>query len=353
MAGRIVPLDNWIRYHSAAMKILVIDRDEVRRLLPMEQCIEAMEGALRNLAQGEAQQPLRTICWLPGKKGGIGSMPAALGQPPAAGIKVVTVFPSNHGTEYDSHQGAVLLFEVEHGCLVAMAEAGEITAIRTAAVSAVATKLLARPEAGDLAIIGSGVQARTHLEALSLVRDLRRVRVWSPTPENRQAFAERESRRRGIRVESVESPGSAVEGADLICTCTFAKEPVLESGWISPGAHINAVGSSVASAREIDTQTLLKSRLFIDRRESAVNEAGDFLIPLREGAVDESHIQGEIGDLLIGKLQGRRSAQEITLFKSLGLGVEDVAAIHHIYTQAQEQGLGARVPFGGPISESD
>ncbi|HSR66428.1 MAG TPA: ornithine cyclodeaminase family protein [Acidobacteriota bacterium] len=330
------------------MEILVIDRPLVRRLLPMGQCIGAMRKALAGLARGEGVQPLRTIMWLPEKKGAIGLMPGYTADPPAAGVKVVTVFPQNHGTEFDSHQGAVLLFHAQHGYLLALAEAGEITAIRTAAVSAVASDLLARPQAGDLAILGSGVQARQHLEAMSCVRDLRRVRVWSPTREHREDFAARLSGRFGCRVEAMRGPRETVEGADLICTTTFASQPVLEGGWLAPGCHINAVGSSLPTARELDSQAVLRSRLFIDRLESTLNEAGDFLIPKEEGVIDDSHIQGEIGDILEGKIEGRRGHHEITLFKSLGLAVEDVQAVEWIYRQALSQGVGEKVPFGGP-----
>ncbi|HSR50750.1 MAG TPA: ornithine cyclodeaminase family protein [Acidobacteriota bacterium] len=329
------------------MEILVIDRPLVRRLLPMEECVQAMREALASLARGECVQPLRSIMWLPGKKGALGLMPGYTGRPSAAGVKVVTVFPGNHGTEYDSHQGAVLLFDSDHGHLLALAEAGEITAIRTAAVSAVATDLLAKEEAGDLALLGSGVQARQHLEAMSCVRSLRRVRVWSPTRDHCEEFASRLSGRFGCRVETVTGPREAVEGADLICTTTFASEPVLKGEWLVPGAHINAVGSSLPTSRELDTLAVLRSRLFVDRLESTLNEAGDFLIPKKEGVIGDEHIQGEIGDILEGKTGGRGEDHEITLFKSLGLAVEDVQAIEWIYRKALEQGVGVKVPFGG------
>ncbi len=334
------------------MDILVIDRDEVRRLLPMAACIEVMETALRTLAEGGAVQPLRSLMRLPGQKGILGMMPACTQEPPATAIKVVTVFPGNHGTEFDSHQGAVLLFDDQRGQLLAVAEAAEITAIRTAAVSALATRLLARPDAGDLALLGSGVQARTHLEALSLVRPLRRVRVWSPNAQHRQSFAKREDERYSFPVEAAQSARQAVRDADLICTVSFARQPIFEADWIAPGAHINAVGSSTPKAREVDSQTMARSRFFVDRRESTLNESGDFLIPKSEGLVDDSHIQGEVGELLLGRCLGRTTESEITLFKSLGLGVEDAAAVHHVYHQARKEGLGTAVPFGGPREAS-
>lgn len=311
------------------------------------------EEALAALARGEAILPLRSILWLPEKVGALGLMPSFLGPSNVVGLKAVTFFPRNEGTSLDSHQGAVLLFEAENGRLLAVIDATSITAIRTAAVSGVATRLLAREDAGDLAIVGSGVQARTHLEAMRLARPLRRVRVASKSFQKAQSFAARESKRRGIEIEPARSVEEAVRGADLICTVTSSREPVLAGEWIAAGAHINAVGSSVPFARELDTAAVVRSRLFVDRRESALHEAGDFLIPKKEGAIGDDHIQGEIGEILIARFRGRESPEEITLFKSLGLAIEDLAAAHHIYTQAIASGAGTSLEFGGARYETD
>lgn len=329
------------------MKVLIVNQTEVSLLLPMGECMEVMAQALSALARGEAILPLRPVLWLPEKVGALGMMPAYLGNIKAMGLKVVSVFPGNHGTEYDSHQGAVMLFETEHGRLLALMDATEITAIRTAAVSGVATRLLARADAGDLAILGSGVQARTHLEAMLLARPIRRVRVWSQNRDHAARFAERESQRHGVSVESSATAHEAVAAADIICTTTSAREPVLLGDWLMPGAHINAVGSSVAFTRELDTAAVVRSRLFVDRRESTLNEAGDFLFPKKEGAIGDGHILGEIGDLLLGRMQGRASPDEITLFKSLGLAVEDLASAYHIYQKALETGIGTAIELGG------
>jgi ornithine cyclodeaminase len=334
------------------VKVLIVNQSEVARLLSMGECIAAMEGALKALAQGEALVPLRQVVPLPRGLGALAAMPGYSETLKAIGVKVITVFPGNRGTDYDSHQGAVLLFEAGHGGLMAIVDASEVTAIRTAAVSAVATRLLARPTAGDLAILGSGVQARTHLDAMLLVRPIKRVRVWSPTPGHAQAFAERESRRHDVRVEAMGSARGAVKVADIICTVTSSREPVLRGEWIEPGAHVNAVGASVKTARELDTDAVKKARLFVDRRESALSEAGDVLVPLAEKAIREDHIRGEIGEVLAGKVEGRKTSREITLFKSLGLAVEDLAAVHLIYTRAVEQGLGTLVELGGARKES-
>ena len=324
---------------------LVIDHATVRRLLPMEEAIDAMTRAFRALAEGKAILPLRSIVWTPDRTGGLGVMPGFL--PDRLGLKAVTVFPGNHGTELDSHQGVVLLFEARRGQLLAILDATEVTAIRTAAVSALATRLLAREDAGDLAIFGSGTQARTHLSAMLAVRPIRRVRVWSRDPENARAFSARESRRHGVSVDVSLSAEDAARGADLLCTVTSTREPFLRGEWLSPGAHVNAVGSSVPSARELETGAVARGRFFGDRRESIVNESGDFLSARREGAVNDDHFAGELADVLAGTIPGRRSAEEITIFKSLGLAIEDVAAADHVYGRATREEAGMRVDLGG------
>ena len=333
------------------MKVLIVNSSEVRRLLPMDECVDVMADALSALARGEAIVPLRPILWLPDKTGALGMMPSFLGNADALGLKVVTVFQGNHGTRYDSHQGAVLLFEAKHGRLLSIMDATSITAIRTAAVSGVATRLLARTDAKSLAILGSGVQARTHLAAMIHSRPIESVRVWSRDAEHARKFSGRERERHGIGVTTAPSVQEAVHGADIICTTTSAREPILEGKWISPGAHINAVGSSVPVARELDSFAVRRARLYVDRRESALNEAGDFLLARKEGAVDDSHIVGEIGELLLGKIEGRRSPEEITLFKSLGLAVEDLAAANHIYRKAIDSNSGVSVELGGDRDE--
>ncbi len=339
--------------------ILVLDREDVATLLPMAECVDLMAEALSALADGWAEVPLRTAMWLPQRHGLLGMMPGYLLTKKVMGLKAVSVMPGNHGTELDAHQGGVLLFETERGRPLALVDASEITALRTAAVSGVATRLLARRRATDLAILGTGVQAATHLEAMFCVRAIGRVRVWSRTPEHVREFAERASVRHGIEVEPILSARDAVEGADIVCTTTSANEPILEGDWIEPGAHINAVGSSVPVAREVDAAVLARSRIFVDRRESALAEAGDLLLAHLDGdQVPDSDqipdgdqiagwIQGELGELLTGRVAGRTSEDEITLFESLGLGVEDVAAAYAVYEKARKNGMGTPVSLGG------
>ena len=321
----------------------------------MDECIGLMEAVLAALARGEAFLPLRSILWLPDRKGALGLMPAFLAAEKALGVKAVTFFPQNEGTELDSHQGAVLLFDSERGSLEAVIDATSVTAIRTAAVSGAATRLLARAGAGDLALVGSGVQAATHLAAMLAVRRIRRVRVASRDFSAARAFAQRQSRRHGIAVEAVASVREAVADADIVCTVTSSREPVVLGDWLAPGAHVNAVGSSVASARELDTAAVARARLYVDRRESALSEAGDFLIAKREGAVGDGHIVGEIGEVLTGKAPGRGSDAEITLFKSVGLAVEDVACARHIAEKARSEpgGVIPRFELGGGRDEGD
>ncbi len=329
------------------MPVLLLDEHAVARHLPMADCIPLMRRTLEALARGEALQPLRAVHWLPDRRGLVATMPAALADPPSFGVKAISVFPGNAGTRYDSHQGVVLLFEGVHGTIAAIVDASSITAIRTAAVSAAATDALATPGAGDLALLGSGVQATTHLEAMACVRPLRRVRVWSRTAEHARAFAERASARVDVRVEAMPDARSAVEGADIVCTCTSSRDPVVEGEWLAAGAHVNAIGASQPGARELDAEAVARARLWVDRRESAENEAGEYLIARGEGAIGEDHIAGEIGELFLGRLPGRRSPEEITLFKGLGLGVEDVAAAHFCWEHARGDEAVPRVDLGG------
>jgi ornithine cyclodeaminase len=316
----------------------------VRQLLPMAACMDAMESALMALGKGEAQNPLRSFTWLPDKRGLLAAMSALTND--ALGVKVISVFPGNINSEYESHMGAVMLFEATYGRPLALIDASEVTAIRTAAVSGVATRLLAREDAQDLAILGTGAQADVHLEAMLVARNIQRVRAWSRSEANRNKFAIRAKEHFGLDIELTDTAEAAVRGADIICTVTSAREPVLAGDWLSPGTHLNVVGASTANAREVDTAAMAKSRLFVDRRESTLNEAGDFLIPKHEGVIGDDHIVAELGELLLGQAAGRDSAEEITLFKSLGLAVEDLASAQLIYQQAVEQGVGTAVEFG-------
>jgi len=329
------------------MEVLVLNGEQVAELMPMPECIKVMRDALAALARGEALVPLRTVMRVPGVSGFLGLMPGYIspraGQEGALGMKAVSVFPGNAQRGIDTHQGAVLLFEADTGRLSALMDAAAITAIRTAAVSGVATDVLARPDASELAILGAGVQARTHIEAIAAVRPLRRVRIWSRNAEHAAALAAELRRRFGFPIEAAPSAEAAVREADIVATVTASPEPILQRAWLKEGVHINAVGSSIPTSREIDTATMVAARLFVDRRESALAEAGDLLIAIGEGAVKGDHVQAELGEVIIGKNPGRRSPRELTLFKSLGLAVEDVASAAYIARRARETGTGQTV----------
>jgi ornithine cyclodeaminase/alanine dehydrogenase-like protein (mu-crystallin family) len=329
------------------MEVLVLNGEQVAQLMPMSECIKVMRDALAALARGEALVPLRTVMRVPGVSGFLGLMPGYIaplkGQEGALGLKAVSVFPGNASRGIDTHQGAVLLFEADTGRLSALLDGAAITAIRTAAVSGVATDVLARPDASELAVLGAGVQARTHIEAIAAVRPLRRVRIWSRNPEHAAALASELRRRFGFPIEAAPSAEAAVREADLVATVTASPEPILKHEWLKEGVHINAVGSSIPTSREIDTATMVAARLFVDRRESALAEAGDLLIAMREDAVTGDHVQAELGEVIIGKNPGRRSPRELTLFKSLGLAVEDVASAAYLVRRARETGTGQTV----------
>lgn len=328
------------------MKILILDNLQIRELLPMTECIELMADALAALARGEVFQPLRTIICPPDARGLLGLMPAfRAGDRGAFGMKAICVFPENPAKGKDAHQGAVMLFSRETGEMLALMNASAITAIRTAAVSAVATRLLAREDAQHLAIIGAGVQARTHLTALAAVRQIKHARVACRNIEHAEELAREMQPKFSFPIEPVRTNEEAVRDADMIVTATSSLEPVINKNWISPGAHVNAIGTHSPNSREIDSATMAAARIFTDRRESALNESGDYLLAAKEGLVSPESIAGEIGELLVGTKSGRTSATEITLFKSLGLAIEDVVSADYLYRKAQAQNKGTWVEF--------
>jgi ornithine cyclodeaminase/alanine dehydrogenase-like protein (mu-crystallin family) len=318
------------------MGVLVLNETDVRRLLPMKECLEVMADALAALERGDMTMPLRSVFRPPDAGSLMGLMPAHRVDA-AYGLKAICVFPGNPARGLDAHQGAVLLFDGETGELRAAMNASAITEIRTAAVSGVATRLLARDDARVLAILGAGVQARAHVAAMAAVREFGQVRVWSRTLEHARALAEE------VGGEAVASAQEALAGADVVCTTTTASEPVVRLEWLARGAHVNAVGSSIPTTRELDTATMAAAALFVDLRESTLNEAGDYLLAAGEGAIGPEHIRAELGELLTGKAKGRTSDDELTVFKSLGLAAEDLAAAEHLYRRARDTGTGTEV----------
>jgi ornithine cyclodeaminase/alanine dehydrogenase-like protein (mu-crystallin family) len=328
------------------MTVTVLNHQEVKGLLPMSECIDVMEHAFVALARGEIEQPLRTIFRPSDVKGVMALMPTFRGGGmPLFGLKAICVFPGNAAIGKDAHQGAVILFDGTTGELRAIVDASAITAIRTAAVSALATKALATADASTLAIIGAGVQARTHLEAIACVRKLGRVRVTASRKENAEAFAREMQAQFPCDIGAADSNEAAVRDAQIIVTATTSRDPVVRREWLAAGAHINAVGTFSPKARELDTATMVAGSVFVDRRESAFNEAGDYLIAAAEGAIGPESIQAELGEVLIGKHPGRMSQDEITIFKSLGLAMEDLAAAEYCYLKAREIKRGTSVSW--------
>jgi ornithine cyclodeaminase len=320
------------------MQIRMIDAATVRHLLPVEECIELMRSAFLSVARGETGQLLRSVLMLPGGDGAcFGTMSGYMTEPNAFGVKVNSVFPANFGKGFPSHQGVMLIFERQHGQLVAILDAGEITAIRTAAASAAATDVLAREDARRLAVLGYGRQAAMHIASMRAVRPMEKLTVWGRSAERAQAFAEEQRKLHGIDVEVAPDAKQAIAGADVVCTTTAAAEPIIAGDWITPGCHLNVVGSSMARHREIDTSAVVRSRFFVDYRPMCLSEGGEFVNAWEEGAVTPDHIVGEVGEVLAGVCEGRRDAAEITLFKSLGMPVEDIAAAAHVLRKAKAQ----------------
>ena len=322
----------------------------------MDECIELVSSVLASLEKGEADMPLRFGYKLPlpeGKFGVLASMPSYLSLPSGESFcanKVITVYPANKAAGMHSHQGAILLFEAAHGKLVAVVDAGEVTAVRTAAASGVATRLLAREgeDVAELALLGSGAQARTHLHAMLLVRPtLRRVRCWSRSPGSAERFCAW-ARAEFPTLEDVSAAASAeaaARGADVICTLTPSAEPVLRSEWVKDGTHINAVGACTPRHRELEGALVARCRLFADQRRSCLAEPGDVVAPIAEGLIGAEHIVAELGELLCGKAAGRCAPTDVTVFESLGLAVQDLASALHIYRKLSE-----RQAAGGAIA---
>jgi len=312
------------------MSVRVVGEQDVHRLLPMDECIEAMAEVLAELARGGLHNPLRFVVRPSDASTLMGLMPAYRGTgEPTYSLKTVVIAPDNPTRGLDAHQGFVALFDGTTGQTRALVNASAITAIRTAAVSAVATRALAREGSKTVAILGAGVQAKSHLDAMRAL-GYDSFAGWS----------------RSAQLDGVEHAGSveeALRGADVVCTTTTAREPIVRREWLKDGAHVNAVGSSIPTTRELDTATMAAAALFVDRRESTLNESGDYLFAVQEGAIGPEHIRAELGDVLAGSAEGRRGDDELTVFKSLGIAVEDLAAAQLAARKAEAENAGAVV----------
>jgi len=333
---------------------LLLRESEVRALLSMEDAIGLMADALQAFSTGGVEQPVRLAMVIPPHDGYLGLMPAHIRATQAKegrlgeglGAKAVTIFPRNAARDLPTILSVVLLWDGATGDLLAMMDGRLITEVRTAATSAVATRVLARPDARVLAMLGAGVQARSHLEALALIRPLRQVRLWSRSPASVQRLiGQIRPGIGGVPLVACATAEEAARGADIIVTATASATPVLAGKWIAPGAHINAVGAPQPTMRELDTAAVRGARLYVDSRAGALVESGDIMVPIAEKVIGPGHIIGEVGEVLAGKVSGRTSDRDITLFKSLGMAVEDVAAAQYIYSRARQQGVGQQIDF--------
>jgi ornithine cyclodeaminase len=318
--------------------VLILGHDDVLAALSPQDCADAMAEVLAAHARGEARMPLRSMVPFEGAAGFMATMPAWRGgDDPVFSLKSLVIVTGNPARGLDTHQGTVTLFDGSTGEPRAILDASAVTEVRTAAVSAVATRVLAREDARVLAILGAGVQGRSHLRALVPVRGFEEVRVYAPSREHAQAVAVG-------RATVASSAEEAVRGADVVVTATSSSHPVISRAWLSPGAHVNAVGASVPSARELDLETVVDGALFCDSRESLRNEAGEFRLALEQGAISgEDHVRAELGEVLAGMAPGRTGPEELTVFRSLGLAVEDLAAAERAVARARELGIGTEV----------
>lgn len=321
----------------------VISAKDVHALLDMEHCMERVRHAFTLEAGGKALQPIRTKMDLPDGRGLLGMMPGAIVDPPCFGIKVVSVFPENFAAGMRSHQGLVILFESTQGRPIAALEAGSITAIRTAAASAVATDILARKDATILAVYGYGEQAHVHIEAICRIRRISRILVWGRNPDRAEAFVEEHRKSTGCDVSVARDPAEAAACADIICTTTASREAFFCGDWLKPGTHLNVVGASVPTVAEVDTETVLRSRVYADYVDSALALAGELRTALGSNTIERTHILGSVGEVILGRVPGRTAASEITLFRSLGMIVEDLVTAEHVLRLAAERNIGSLV----------
>jgi alanine dehydrogenase len=326
------------------MSLLLIRAEEIRELLPMDECIEAMDSAMRAFSAGEVSIPPRTIAPLADGRSFFILMPGEMLSPAIYGAKVVGLHPDNPAQDQPAVQGFVVLFDSLTGNPAALIDGAEITALRTAATSALATRALAREDASSHGILGTGVQAASHLEAISCVRDIRTVRIWGRDPDKARQFAAEHAGRLGRDISAVDNPAEA-GACDIVSVVTNSPAPVLSGGWLQEGAHINLVGAHEPGDREAETDAVNRSRVYVDSLEGALSEAGDILIPISEGAITRDHIVDEIGNVLLGNAPGREGPQQITMYKSLGLFAQDLYAGAALMDKAMKTGKGQRVAF--------
>ncbi len=323
--------------------MLVLSEKEIQSLIDIEELIRALEKAHIQFSTGKAVMPVRLVVPLPEIKGRITSMPAYLSEDKALGMKVVTYFPENPKRGLPIILATVFLYSAESGKLLAVMDGTYVTAIRTACISAVATRALANPETPVLGVLGAGVQARAQIRTLCAVRKIREIKVYDVLEKSVQSLKEELEPEVGTNIEPVKTAEQAVRNVDLLVTVTTAKEPIVRVDWLKPGVHINAIGSHRPDLREIDGATMKRAKVFVDSREAIMVECGDILLAIKEGAIGEDHIHAEIGEVLAGKKAGRTSVGEITLYKAVGIAIQDVATANLVYQRAVENKIGVAV----------
>jgi alanine dehydrogenase len=322
------------------MYFRLLTEADVASLLSIDELIDAMKSALVQFSTGTVVQPVRSVLPIGAGRSFFGVMPASLGEPATVGAKLVTVFPGNADRALPTHLATILLFSAETGALVAMMDGRYVTEARTAAVSAVSAVALARDETETMAIIGSGVQARSHLTTLETVFELSEVRVWSPDPIHLGDFIDEMTPITKAPLTGTAAAAHAVRDADLIVLATSSPEPVIRNEWVKDGAHVISVGACRPNEREMDPALVQRGVLYVDSREAALVESGDLVLGIQEGRFTASHIAGELGAVLAGTAAGRRWPNDVTIFKSLGLAVEDVVAAELIYRRAVSMDVG-------------
>lgn len=321
----------------AAMNLQIIDAERVRKLLPMAECIDVVAEAMKAASGGDVVQPMRTVLPVDDAGGHLFVMPAASSALGCYGAKLISLTPANAAKGLPAIRGSYLLFESETGAAVALIDASSLTAIRTAAASGLAARLLARPDVTTCGIFGTGVQARTHVDAMRVVRPIREVRIWGRDAGKAKRLAQELSSSPGLSVTAHQDPAE-VAACDLICAVTGATRPILKGDWVRPGAHVNLVGAHTLTQREADTDLVRRSQVFVDLLEAAKREAGDVMIPVQEGSVPPDHILGEIGKVAAGTLAGRTSPDQVTLYKSVGIAAQDLFAARHVFNKARTIG---------------
>ena len=329
------------------MTIEILDGKAVWESLSMTDCIRLMQDAAVAHHQQQVILPQRLALPLFNANDTLMMMPGAQQHPAIAGVKTLMICPDNPQAAKPAIQGLITLFDLSSGAPLALIDAPSITAIRTAAASAAATRVLAREQASSLTLIGTGLQAETHLQSIMAVRPITQVKVWSRTRENAAAFAQNNSAQYALPITPVDTIEAAVNNADIICTLTASHQPLIKGQWLKPGVHLNVVGAHTSQSREVDTETIKRSRLFVDLKSAALKEAGDILIPLKEKAISDSHILGDIAQVFLEQIPGRVSEKDITVYKSLGNAAQDLAAAYQALVQAREKGVAKTIEFLG------